>query len=233
MLAQQLPPVRIALIWVGIAILVGLLWRTADAAAIGLLGTVVGALLTFAVAYTNEWRRDSKQVRVAQMSLANDLRHWLSAVLDTVYDVRNHESTDGCGGSLHTELPALAFEADLTNVAVLDTSTSKELFELIHAKASANGEISSTLQFVDDDDAIDVFRGRSAELFLTTLALYKDMCKRVGWSDDAFSARAETMMREEIGRYEKLMIERTESNKEMCAEMDKPSDQTMVLEATR
>ena len=80
---------------------------------IGLLGTLLGFLLTTVVNRTSEQSQDDKRMRTARMCLANDLRHWLNAASDVVDDERYFESSDGNIGKLRYELPAFRFEHDL------------------------------------------------------------------------------------------------------------------------
>lgn len=211
MRAKDRGTVQIVLVWTAAPLLVGgfialsLQVKVGDGT-IGLLGTLLGVILTSAVTYTNHWYRTDNQLRTARMCVTNDLRHWLRAALGQVYDMRNLESSDGNAGQFHTTLPSLRFETDLGHIAVLDTDTSQKLFELIHAIQSANDEIAGHAEFVGHAEAGELFNARCAELFLAALQVYKDLCGNVGWKANAFSAESEDMMRGEVEEYRKSQI---------------------------
>jgi hypothetical protein len=211
MQAQDRGTVQIVLVWTAVPLLVGGLIALSlqvklGEGTIGLLGTLLGVVLTSAVTYTNHWYRTDNQLRTARMCVANDLRHWLRATRGQVDDMHNLESSDGNAGQFHTTLPSLRFETDLGHIAVLDTDTSQKLFELIHAKESANGEVAGYAEFVGDAEAGELFNARSAELFLTALQIYKDLCANVGWKANAFSVETEDLMRGEVEKYRMSQI---------------------------
>ena len=118
-------------------------------------------------------------------------------------------ASGGHGGNAHVEIPDFPFETSLDQVSLLTHTTAMILFDLIYAKDTANTSIGWCIKLNDDpdevDEVFDLFRSRSANLFLDVAALYRCMSQQVGWSQDvAFDHHYTAMMKSEVERFEKL-----------------------------
>ena len=162
----------------------------------GIVGTLLGAALGFVAAYTNQWLQRRRQLRIAMMRVATDLRHWLGSVASNIGDTVTFVESDGATGSMRADIPSLRFEATLDVVCLLDDATARRIFDLIHEKDDANAAIDATSEYVSYEEAVDVFRGEAARLFLTGFAAYKDVCGRIDWSSDAFPHSTASMQLE-------------------------------------
>src|SRR5262245_40119807 len=122
-------------------------WLTANPGVLGtLIGTMIGAVLSFLSAFYLHRVQTKRQLRIARMCVTNDLRHWLSSVDRTMDEVKNFEMSDGNVGSLHEELPDFRFEATLDQVALLDSKTASKLFDVIADKNDTNIEVGLTTE---------------------------------------------------------------------------------------
>jgi hypothetical protein len=135
-----------------------------------------------------------------------------------MYEIRNWVSSDGQGGATYSELPKFRFEKSLEQVALLEHETAIKIFKLIHEKDNANAEVEATREYQDEDEALDIFRGRSAKLWLAALAIYDGVSRLVGWSEQAFRDEEKAMMRCEVERLQKLEKAQAEFNKNFLAD---------------
>src|SRR6266498_4016019 len=157
-------------------------------------GTIVGAILGFGANLFIQWRQHSRQRQIARMQIASNLRHWMSAAASAVGDTAKWLGSDGLGGREHIRLPKFRFEQSLDQVSLLDRQIALDIFNLIHAKDDANDEINLADQYDGHDDALHLFCGRSAELYLLTMPIYKKLARQVGWREATPSEDEREMM---------------------------------------
>jgi hypothetical protein len=74
------------------------------------------------------------------------------------------------------------------------------------------------LEYQDHDEALDVFLGRAANLFLTAVAIYDDISRQVGWDERAFSQAKETMQAE-VDRLSEIEAKRAAFNQKFFADV--------------
>lgn len=126
-------------------------------------------------------------------------------------------ASGGHGGTPHVEIPDFPFETSLDQVSLLAHTTALTLFELIHAKDTANTSIGWCIELNGDPDevgeVIDLFCSRAANFFLDVAALYRCMAQQVGWSQDMdFDHHYTAMMKSEVERFEKIEADREAYN---------------------
>jgi hypothetical protein len=184
-----------------------------------LVGTVLGAAIGFGGNYFIQWRQRSRQQDVSRIQVANHLRHWLQLVLWQTRDTETWLGSDGHGGQLHRNIPAFRFEDDPQHVAQLDLKTALKVFDLVHKKDVANAIIEEAGEYLDDEDAIEEYRGRSAKLFLDALVIYDALAKRLGWIDIPFSAEARDEMALALQRFEEVRAKRLDDQKKLFEEI--------------
>jgi|JRHI01.1.fsa_nt_gi hypothetical protein len=189
-----------------------------DAIAAALLGTILGAVLSFALSYFTDLLQRKRRQRVVSMRIATDLRQWMNRLWSRISDTRTSIASDGAGGTPYTEVPDLRFEGDLNQIPLLDSGTAKRIFELIHKKDAVNAEAEGTLEYQDHDEALDVFLGRAANLFLTAVAIYDDISRQVGWDERPFSQAKETMQAE-VDRLSEIEAKRAAFNQKFFADV--------------
>ena len=101
-----------------------------------------------------------------------------------------------------------------TIVVSLLEDVAERLFNLIHAKDTANIHVKWCIEFCDADDetfVFDIFCGQSAKLFLDAAALYRCMSEQLGWSEEKLFDQYKAMMREEVERLEAIQADRAAS----------------------
>jgi hypothetical protein len=184
----------------------------------GVVGTILGTILGFCGSYLIVWLQRRQQRHIARMQIATNLRHWMKRIVWQMYEIRNWVSSDGQGGATYSELPKFRFEKSLEQVALLEHETAIKIFKLIHEKDNANAEVEATREYQDEDEALDIFRGRSAKLWLAALAIYDGVSRLVGWSEQAFRDEEKAMMRCEVERLQKLEKAQAEFNKNFLAD---------------
>jgi hypothetical protein len=153
------------------------------------------------------------------MRIATDLRRWMNRVRSRVSDTRTSIASGGAAGTIYREVPDFRFEGDLNQIPLLDATMATRIFELIHQRDTVNAEVEGTLEYVDEDDAVDVFLGRSADLFLTALTIHDDLSRRVGWYEEPFADAKETMQ-SEVDRLAAIEAKRVAFNQELFADLD-------------
>jgi hypothetical protein len=191
----------------------GLLASHSDAV-IALLSAVTGAVLGCFGSYWIWWLERRRQRRIARMQVVINLRRWLQRTLYRMSDVQTYIGSSGAGGTLHTTLSSFRFEKSLEQVALLEYQMAAEIFALIHEKDNANTAVEAEIEYGDDDDAIDLWRGRCGRVWLKALEIYDWVSAQIGWSEGTFSDENKTMMQEEVDRYQKLEQARLKSNAE-------------------
>lgn len=169
-----------------------------------ILGIVVGAVLGFGLNRLNLLLERSERRKIAKMQIVTNLRHWMKRVEGRLYDVRNWVASGGHGGAEHTKMPDFRFESSLEQVALLQGKTAKEIFDLIYKKDAANAEIKDSTEHDGDDDVLNAFRGRSAQIWLRALDIHDRLSQDVGWLEEFFSNEDKTMMLDEVERHRKL-----------------------------
>jgi hypothetical protein len=187
-------------------------------AVIALLSAVIGAVHGCFGSYWIWWLERRRQRRIARMQVVINLRRWLQRTLYRMSDVQTWVGSDGAGGTLHTTLPSFRFEKSLEQVALLEHQMAAEIFELIHEKDNANTAVEAENEYGDDEDAVDLWRGRCGQVWLEALGIYDRVSDQIDWSERAFSDETKTMMQEEVDRYQKLEQERVKSNAELFSD---------------
>jgi hypothetical protein len=152
------------------------------------------------------------------MQVVINLRRWLQRTLYRMSDVQTWVGSDGAGGAPHATLPNFRFEKSLEQVALLEHQMAEEIFELIHEKDNANTAVEAENEYGDDEDAVDLWRGRCGQVWLEALGIYDRVSDQIDWSERAFSDETKTMMQEEVDRYQKLEQERVKSNAELFSD---------------
>ena len=183
-----------------------------------ILGTVVGAVLGFCGSYLILWLQRRRQRKIAKMQIANNLRHWMNCTAWQIYEIRNWDASGGQGGTTYSELPDFRFEKSLEPVALLERETAAKIFKLIHEKDDANTAVAGISAYHDEGEALDVFRGRSAKLWLEALTIYDTVSQSVGWLEQAFSDKEKAVMRCEVDRLQKLEQTQAAFNHSLFAE---------------
>lgn len=181
-------------------------------AVIALSSALVGAMFGCFGSYLIWSLERRRQRRIAKMQVVINLRRWLQRTLYRMSDVVTWAGSDGAGGALHKTLPTFRFEKSLEQVALLEHQMASEIFELIHEKDNANTEVEAEIEYGDDEDAVDLWRGRCGKVWLDALEIYDLVSTQIGWAERAFSDENKTMMQEEIDRFQKLQQERAKLN---------------------
>lgn len=104
------------------------------------------------------------------------------------------------GGTRHADIRDFRFENSLTQVSILERDLANRLFKLIHEKDDANGKIAATVEYEEEEDALDEFCGRAGKLYGDAILIYNDIAGDLRWPRDAFSERANNLMRSEYER---------------------------------
>jgi CheY-like chemotaxis protein len=86
-------------------------------------------------------------------------------------DCFDYDDTDGPGGDCSVVIPDFHFETSLEQISKLK-DVSEKLFDLIHTKNTANFHLKWCIEYHDDDEIFDLFRGQSAKLYFDAAALY-------------------------------------------------------------
>lgn len=178
-------------------------------------GAVLGGALGFFGSYWVWWLERRRQRRIARMQIVINLRRWLQRTLYRMNDVETWVGSDGAGGALHTTVQNFRFEKSLEQVALLEHQAAEEIFALIHKKDNANSAVEAEIEYGDDDDAVDLWRGRCGQVWLEAFGIYNRISAQIGWSERDFSDKNKTMMQEEVDRYQILEQERAKSNAEL------------------
>jgi hypothetical protein len=194
----------------------GLLAAHSDAV-IALSSAVVGAILGVFGSY---WLERRRQRRIARAQIVINLRRWMKRTLSQMYDIQTWVGSGGLGGNIYSKLPKFRFEKSLEQVALLEYSMAMKVFKLIHKKDDANAEAENAREYEDDDVALDIFRNRTALVWLRALRIYNETSDRLGWSDRPFSEKDKAMMEEEVERFRKLERERAKSQAEFLKELN-------------
>jgi hypothetical protein len=190
-------------------------------AVIALSSAIVGALFGFFGSYWIWWLERRRQRRIAKMQIVINLRRWLQRTLYRMNDVQTWVGSHRAGGTVHTTLQNFRFEKSLEQVALLERQMAEEIFALIHKKDNANSAVEAEIEDCyndDDDDPIDLWRGRCGQVWLETFGIYDRMSAQIKWSERAFSDENKKMMQEEIDRYQKLELERIKSNVDLFSD---------------
>jgi hypothetical protein len=184
-------------------------------AMIAILSAAFGATLGFFGSYIILWLERRRQRRVARMRIAINLRRWINNILAQMWDVKTWDSSDGHAGNTYSDIPDFLFEESLEQVASVDYRTAMKIFKLIHKKDDANEEIRGDMEFGDDEDPINTWRGRSAQIWLKALRVYDRIAKQIGWSEHIISDENRKMMQEEIDDFNKRKKDRAKSQGEL------------------
>jgi len=183
------------------------------------VAAALGALLGFFGSYGIWWLERQRQRRIARMQIVINLRRWMMRTMSLILDTQTWVDSDGHGGSTYSKLPNFRFEKSLEQVALMEHRTAMQVFKLIHKKDNANDEFGAAIEYEDSDVALDIIRGRSAQVWLRALGIYDRVSARIGWSDRAFSNENKAMMQNEIDRFQKLEQARAKSNRELMAQI--------------
>jgi hypothetical protein len=181
-------------------------------AVIALFSAVVGAVLGCFGSYWIWWLERRRQRRMARMQTVINLRRWMKRSLDQILDMQTHESSGGAGGAVHLRIPNFRFEKSLEIIALLEPGMAEKIFGLIDDKDNANAEVQADTEERHEDTALDTFRGRSAQAWLTAWGIYRKVSGQIGWSDQTFSDKDKGTMQEESDRFDRLKKRRAEPN---------------------
>jgi hypothetical protein len=154
------------------------------------------------------------------MRIALNLRHWINSVLSQMHDVHNWESSDRHAGAAHFEIPDFLFETSLEQVASVDYRTAMEIFGVIHRKDDATDEISHFIEFGDDDEPIDTWRGRTSQVWLQAIQIYDHISRQIGWSEHAVSDQDRAMMQGEVDDFQKRTQDRAKAHAHPSEDLD-------------
>lgn len=170
----------------------------------GILGALAGTIVGSVGTVMLTWWQGRQTRRVAKMQVATRLRNWGNLVYDRVCDAMTFSNSEGHGGQYQSTLPTMPLESELAHVAALEPRLAERIFNLIHQKDDANANVRGSLEYVDEDEALDEFRNGGARLYLEAADLYKELAGSLGWSVDAFPQSARETMLAECRRYESL-----------------------------
>jgi hypothetical protein len=188
-------------------------------AIIALLSAVVGAVLGCFGSYWIWYLERQRQRHIAKMQIVINLRRWMKRTLYKILDIQTYETSGGSGGAKHFRIPNFRFEKSLEVIALLEHGMAENIFELIDDKDNANAEVQADIEYQDEDEALDTFRGRSAQVWLTALRIYVKVSAQIKWSDGAVSDKDKMTMQEEIDRFEKLKQDRGKSGAELFSDI--------------
>ena len=183
--------------------------------AIAFFGAGIGAALGFFGSYLIWWLERRRQRQIARMQIAINLRHWMTKTANQMYDIQNFEESDGAGGATYSKLANFRFEKSLEIVALVEHEMATKLFKLIRKKDDANAEVSSLVDNVGGEEALDALRGRAAQIWLRALGIFDRISAQVAWSDHAFSDKDKAMMKKEVDRFQKLEQDSVKSAAEL------------------
>ena len=147
------------------------------------------------------------------MQVVSNLRRWMREMAWRIDQTKLSRDSSGHGGTSYAEIPDFHFETSLEHVSLLE-DVAERLFNLIHAKDTANIHVKWCIEFCDADDetfVFDIFCGQSAKLFLDAAALYRCMSEQLGWSEEKFFDQYKAMMREGVERLEAIQADRAAS----------------------
>jgi hypothetical protein len=189
-------------------------------AVIAFVSAALGAVLGFFGSLGLWWLDSRRQQQIVRMRVALNLRRWINEVLSQMYDVQNYDSSGGHAGTQHGTIPDFLFEESLEHVATVDYRTANKIFGLIHKKDDAKAEIKNEIEFGDDDDAFNMWRGRSALLWLDAVKIYDRISVKIGWSEQIVSEKNRAMMQGEIDDFQKRKQEQAKSQSDLWNEID-------------
>jgi len=89
----------------------------------------------------------------------------------------------------------------MDRVSELKPEDAFAFFELIHGRDALHDVVAFVADMASPDDALDLIRGRAAEMYLDAMPIHARLTKQVGWKTDAFPPRQVAMMREEVQRH--------------------------------
>jgi hypothetical protein len=167
-----------------------------------LLSAILGAGLAFFGSFWIWHLERLRQRRIAKMQIAINVRHWMTRTLYQMRDLQTFVGSEGAGGNLSLQLPDFRFERSLEQVALVEDQMAVKIFKLIREKDNSNAEVESAIEYADQEDAIDKFRGLSGRVWVRALGIYDAVSEQVGWSDRAFSDEDKAMMQSEVDSYE-------------------------------
>ena len=173
-------------------------------------GAVLGA--SFSVGLW--WLDRIRQRKIARISLATDLRHWVNRTLSQMYDMRNYDSSDGNLGTLYSELSEFRFEKSLDRVASIDYPTAMKILRLVRQKDDANDAIAFQADVGDQEDGMNFWRGHAAECGLKALKLYNRLATQLGWSEKIVTDESKKLIQDEVDEFRKREKERKKTNAE-------------------
>ena len=90
----------------------------------------------------------------------------------------------------------------------------ENIFDLIDDKDNANAAVQVDIEYQDEDEdtALDTFRGRSAQVWLTAWDICSKMSAQIGWCDQTFSDKDKETMQEESDRFDRLKQKRADAS---------------------
>jgi hypothetical protein len=158
-------------------------WTAAQIITLAAGSSVVAAILTQAAAIFREQSSEVKEGKFAALYVANALETYAEACSTAIYDVKNHESSNGEMGAAHTNIMSLA-DYPTVNWQALGIGYAESAMNF-RTEVDATREAIRFLWDVDFDDAvIDRVLEDSAELGLrafqmaTQLRLTKGLTPR-------------------------------------------------------
>ena len=158
-----------------------------------LLGTALGAILSFCITSYIQWQQSRRQRRSATMQVVNNLRCWMREMTWRIDQQNLWVHSDGMDGTTYNDLPKFPFETSLELISFLKPATAIRLLRLIHEKDAINIHVQWSLWAEEDIDD-----GQHAKLFLDVAALCKRMSLQVGWPDEVSFDRYKAMMNERL-----------------------------------
>ena len=140
------------------------------------MGAIAGGIIThLGERHLNKERRMEEQ-KLATMQVASSLRKWMSLGEWMMSEMDIWQGSDGAGGNAHFEIPEFPFEKFLDHVLRLDRKTAIAVLELIYNKNDANAQVRAAIEYgsADEDEALNITRGRLAQTYLEAEPLYRN-----------------------------------------------------------
>lgn len=190
-----------------------------------ILGAVSGGVTSLIVQGILRRIDEGKRRRLASMVVASEVRQWMSATRDKIYDIRNWRSSQGHAGKTYRYVESFPFEEHLDRVAMLDKAFALSVLELTHARQEANSEIRGAIEFSDDvpDDTeyeiAFLTSARTAQIYLDAEKAYRKLARRVRWKISGEMNRTAEMMKEEIAKFEERQNRKRERQAKFNAQL--------------
>lgn len=146
-----------------------------------LLGTTLGATLTYFLQWRQSLRQKKDEQKIASMQVATLLRGWLADCENAVIDHENWEHSGGEMGEILGKIPDLNIEQSLDQIVRLKLRAAKATFELIQNMKDTERSYAFAVNVLGGEEATDILHKKCGVLFIDGLNIYKQLVRQLGW----------------------------------------------------